>query len=350
MRGTFQSRGPGHREDRSYWDFYRLAPPRRVRSDRHLERILAALLRECGPDLIAVLLFGSRLVGSEPDRHSAYDLVLVVDRYADLFRRLNAEDRLHRSPRLFTLLSHTLPPTNISYRTEPAAPVLAKCMVLSEEHLEKALSDSAPDHFCLGRLIHRVALVHARSPTEKERMIEILAGARRTALSWVAPFVEEPFSVEEFTRTMLQVSFSGEIRPESGTRAGEVVRSQDRFLLSVYGRLLETACQDGILVRDGDRFRYATPPSVVDRLRWRIYFWWSRMRSTIRWFKHMLTFEEWLDYIHHKVERRMGLDIELSERERKYPLIFLWPKLVRVLRARGASASTGRDAGGRDDL
>ena len=313
---------------------YRLVPPDHVRSDPDLHEILDSLLEEGGSAILAILLFGSRLVGSDPDRHSAYDLVLVVDRYSTLYQRLAAAKRLHRSPSTFTILSHILPPTNISYRADPGAPALAKCMIASKPHLESMLSTSAPDHFCLGRLIHRVALVHARGPEVEEDMIGLVARARRTTLSWVAPFIEEPFSLADFTRTMFGISFRGEIRPESQGRPAQVAESQDRFLALVYGRLLETACRTGVLVRGEGGYRYANPPSLLTRLRWWSYFRWSGVRSTVRWFKHMLTFEEWLDYIQRKVERRMGLEIEIDERDRKYPLIFLWPKLFRVLRAR----------------
>jgi hypothetical protein len=53
----------------------------------------------------------------------------------------------------------------------------------------------------------------------------------------------------------------------------------------------------------------------------------------MRWFKYMLTFDDWLDYIVRKIERRSGVRIELSKSERRFPIIFLWPKALRVIRA-----------------
>lgn len=342
---------PGPGNDSSYEGYDGLAPPAHVESDVALARILASLLDECEGVLRAVLLFGSRLVQSDPDHFSAYDLVLVVDDYGEFFRRLASAGRLHRSPRLFDLLSRVLAPTNISYRTTPDDPALAKCMILSQRDLERALSPHPPDHFCLGRLVHRVALLYTRGPDDQERMARLLAQGRRTALAWVAPFVDSPFGVEAFTRAMLHASFGGEIRPESPDRPDRVLASQDRFLRSVYGRLLESARDEGLLVDDPGGYRYAEPPGLGQRLRWRIYFRLSRIRSTIRWLKHMITFEEWLDYIQRKVERRMGIAVELTPLDRKLPLIFLWPKVIRVLRARRrAHAKTksrkepGRDA------
>jgi hypothetical protein len=47
----------------------------------------------------------------------------------------------------------------------------------------------------------------------------------------------------------------------------------------------------------------------------------------------MLTFDDWLDYIVRKIERRSGVRIELTKSERRFPIIFLWPKALRVIRA-----------------
>ncbi len=78
------------------------------------------------------------------------------------------------------------------------------------------------------------------------------------------------------------------------------------------------------------------------RLRRAAYFNFSKLRVTARWIKHVLTFENWLPYVVRKVERRTGMTVELTALERRLPLIFLWPRLVRVLRNRPADeASAG---------
>jgi hypothetical protein len=69
-----------------------------------------------------------------------------------------------------------------------------------------------------------------------------------------------------------------------------------------------------------------------ERRRLRAYFAWSRVRATSRWAKHVVTFEGWLDYLLKKAERHTGQQIVLTPRERRLPLVFLWPRLVRYLR------------------
>ena len=45
-------------------------------------------------------------------------------------------------------------------------------------------------------------------------------------------------------------------------------------------------------------------------------------------------YDDWLDYVVRKVERRSGVTLELTERERRWPLLFLWPKALRYIARR----------------
>ena len=45
-----------------------------------------------------------------------------------------------------------------------------------------------------------------------------------------------------------------------------------------------------------------------------------------------MTFDGWLDFLLRKAQRHSGQDIVLTERERRHPLVFLWPRVIRYLR------------------
>jgi len=47
--------------------------------------------------------------------------------------------------------------------------------------------------------------------------------------------------------------------------------------------------------------------------------------------KSAATFGDWLPYVLWKLERHTGKKIVPSERQRRYPFIFGWPLLVRIL-------------------
>jgi hypothetical protein len=141
---------------------------------------------------------------------------------------------------------------------------------------------------------------------------------------------------------MLEVSYRGEIRPESAERVAGVFEAQREFLLPTYRRVLAEAAEAGRVGRTGASWTLTPPPGAFERLRLRIYFARSKARATSRWLKHVATFDDWLTYIQRKVERRTGIAVEVTPLERKLPLLLLWPKVVRVLltlhRARGAGS------------
>ena len=84
----------------------------------------------------------------------------------------------------------------------------------------------------------------------------------------------------------------------------------------------------------GERYSPAQPVSATERRRWRRHFARSKARATLRWFKHMVTFANWLPYIVNKVERHTGRTIRLTTLEKKLPIIFLWPRAIHVLLTR----------------
>jgi hypothetical protein len=303
-------------------------------SDTAARRFVQALHQACGDQLVAVLFHGSRLLAAEPDQHSAYDLVLVVRAYGPFYRALREASHIRRSPLLLAALNRWLPPNVVSFCPEPPEGPLAKCLVLSRSDFARSLTTRSRDHFCLGRLVQRVELLYAHDEAVRRFVTDALARARRTTLAWVTPFLPHPFTVEDFCRRMLAISYSTEIRPESIDRVQAVLEAQSAHLLPTFEALLEEVTDSGLLARDGKGYRPAEPPGAWDRVRWRAYFLRSKLRATARWSKHMLTFEDWLDYIVQKVARRTGLGVQITPWERRIPIVLLWPKLVRVLRAR----------------
>ena len=77
---------------------------------------------------------------------------------------------------------------------------------------------------------------------------------------------------------------------------------------------------------------FARPSTGGERLRGRLYFQRSLVRATARWAKYVVTFEDWLEFLLRKARRHSGQEIELTERERRLPLIFLWPRVIGYLR------------------
>ncbi len=296
------------------------------------DRLVRSLVDACGDQLVAALLYGSRLTKTSPDKHSAYDLVLVVEDYRRFYAGLKAAGHLHRSPWVMAALSRVLTPSSISH--QPDEDTEAKCLVLERAHFDRALSNRAKDHFCLGRMVQQIAILYTRderAASDVQRALEI---SHRTPLRWALPLLEAPFTVREFARGMVAISYAGEIRPEQGGRTSEVIDAQGEFFDRIYAPVLEEAVANGLLLEEGGSYRPRRAPSWWAKARIRMYFMSSRIRFTARWVKHVYTYEGWQEYIVRKVERRMGVKVEITPAERRFPVILLWPKVIRVLASR----------------
>lgn len=284
-----------------------------------------------------VLLYGSHLLRTNPDRHSAIDFVLVVDEYRPFYQALRLAGQLNRPVALMSALANVLPPNVIALAPEGPDGGLAKCLVVSSAHLEAALGDRPKDHFLLGRLVQRIGYLWARTEADDAWVRGVVAGAHARVLQWMAPYLTEPVDAAGLGRRMLQVCYQGELRPEAQNRSDRVFDAQADHMTEALRPALEAAFSTGRMQREGDRFVLSRPVKASERARWRRHFLRSKVRSTSRWLKHMLTFDNWLPYVTRKVERHTGRKVHLTVLERRFPLLFLWPRAIHVLTTRPRS-------------
>lgn len=303
-------------------------------------RVAARRLVELGAgSLAALVFFGSRRSQARAHAHGAYDVFVVTLDEASLYRALHDAGVVRRSPGLLALAGRVLPPSQVSLRLPggDGATLHVKGSVIALPAFRRETSPRRRDHFCVARLFQATTVLYAREGLRDE-ILAALAAAHRLTFEWVRPSLPAEFDVALYGRTLLDVSMRAEIRPEPPGRAQALWEAQRGYLDDVYAALLDELHRAGRLtaVADG-RYRLAERVSRREARRVRRYFRRSLVRATARWAKHMLTFEGWLDYIVHKVERHAGGPLDLTPRERRFPLVFLWPRLVRLLRARGRS-------------
>jgi hypothetical protein len=318
---------------------------------------LARQLAQAGGTAVrAVLLYGSQLLRAQADRHSAYDFVVIVEDYRSFYAASRAAGELRRPVGLMTWMANLLPPNVIAFAPDGGREGIAKCLIVSSAHLERALGADPMDHFLLGRMVQRVEVVWSASAHDVAWTERQLAGARARVLNWMAPYLDGPIDAERLGRRLLEVCYQGELRPEAKDRAATIFESQAEHFRSVFPAVLEQGVVDGVLERAassdarpaGPVYRLARPVAAADQRRWRRHFRRSKRRATARWFKHMITFANWLPYIVRKVERHTGRAIELTPLERKLPLIFLWPRAIHVLLSRPQRPPSG-DRGATND-
>ena len=297
---------------------------------------VARAVAQAGGDAVrSIVFFGSRKTRARPDAYSAYDLFVVLSAYSPFYRALRDGGRLRHPPALAASLNAWLPPNQVSVRVilEDGTRLLAKCAVVTEATLMRATSRARQDHFMAGRLFQPTEILYAASTEAEQAALEAIVSAHALTFGWVRPWLPPRFDVAEYCRTLLRVSYAGEIRPEPDGRAEALWQAQEDYLRPVYSAML------GALVAGGElretaagEYALARPPTRGERFRALVYFRWSMVRATARWAKYVVTFEDWLEFLLRKVRRHSGQPMELTERERRLPLIFLWPRVIDYLR------------------
>jgi hypothetical protein len=291
----------------------------------------------------SILLYGSHMLGANPDRHSAVDFIVIVDEYRPFYGALNTAGELHRPAGLLSMMASVLPPNVIAFAPEHVHDGIAKCIIVSRAHLEQGLGRNPPDHFLLGRLVQKVGPIYTATPNDAEWVDRLLASARDGVLQWLEPYLDGPIDAEGLGRRMLEVCYQGELRPESTQRAHRIFEAQASHFRKHFAPVLIRGVEEGMLVELDDekphagtlpRYELARPASPASCRRWHLHFRKSKLRATARWFKYIVTFANWLPYVVRKVERHRGERIELTRLERRLPLLFLWPRAIKVLLTR----------------
>jgi hypothetical protein len=303
-------------------------------SDAPTQRLVRMLAGAFGPSAVAIIHYGSHAHRSDARPESAHDFFVIVDRYGPAYRTL--VDTIHPSYRATTasLLAHVLPPNVISITTPDRPALRAKCAVLSLADLARACSSRAPDHFTQGRLFQQIQLVWVRDDDSRLAVTDALLKARARTFDWIHPKLPAQFTTDSYCHALLATSFAAEIRPEGDDRLGVLLDAQRDTLTRVYGTLLQHLATHRILASDGKVYSVVQPAGWAARARTALYFRRSKVRATLRWLKYIALYDGWLDYIVRKIERRSGVAITLTPRERRWPLLLLWPKVFRYLRTR----------------
>jgi hypothetical protein len=297
--------------------------------------LAATLARSFGSGTLAIIHYGSHAQHSDARRESAFDFFVIVSRYRDAYESLAGSVGTSYSPRTASLLNRILPPNVIAVSDASHAPPLAaKCAVLSLEDLRRECSPGARDHFVRGRLFQYVQLAWTRDEDARAAVTDAIIDARVGTFTWGLASLPPEFDAEQYFRVLLERSFSGEIRPERGGRIDALLGAQREVVVRVYDALLQQLARERILVQSGNVYRLTKPASALRSLRTGWYFRSSKIRATARWSKYVVLYDDWLDYVVRKIARRSGVKIELTARERRWPLIFLWPKAIQYLRSR----------------
>lgn len=278
------------------------------------------------PNIDAIILYGS-CVNQITRKPTSYpDFYILLSSYKNVFKKRKF---------LNFLLAGILPPSSFFlYQKNPDNSFLkCKYNLIKTSRFLKEISLSPSDFYNLGRFGKKTIILYVKNKKIENQLISAFENAVRLNLKIASCLLEGKLSLDEIVIKTLSISYLADYRVERDTKVSELFNSEKNFYLSLYKVILEDMIKKGevkILKKEGEVYLFKE--HWLNRIKAKLFILWSKIRSVMRWPKGILTFDNYVDYLIDKIERAKGIKIELSERERKYPLIFGWKYFFRLKR------------------
>ncbi|MGY2337734.1 hypothetical protein ACW9HW_00590 [Pseudomonas sp. SDO5532_S415] len=301
----------------------RLETSRPVASD--LQTVTETLRARFGTAMMALLFYGSCLREGNL-RDSLIDLYVLTDDYSST-----------RMGIAFGLADRCLPP-NVFLLKLPAPNggfLRAKCALVTLKDFEKGTSTWFHSYLW-GRFSQPSRLVYYQDEIVRSRVHHALGRAVIRMVSEAVPFMHSAVSSTELWEHALSLTYATELRPEKLSRSSEIVGSNSEYFIQMtHGAAASIPDLSPIEGRQ-DEFVYRAEVSGGRLFRWKWKFrrLLGRTLNILRLIKALFTFEGAVDYALWKLERHLGETVKVSPHLHRYPLIFCWPLLWRLLRSR----------------
>lgn len=282
-----------------------------------LAHLVASLKDRHGDCVSAVLFYGSCLRSGDP-YDGLVDLYLIVDHY-----------RCANTGLVKAFWNWLLPP-NVFYAefAHNGRTVRSKYAIVSLADLNKGTSQRWFHSYLWGRFSQPTAVAWYRDDTTRDIIENDLAQSVVTFLNRALPALPPQGSVQSLWSNGLRLSYGAELRVESSARTRELTEANTAYYQQVSrlsAPLLNYPCEiSGAPPTQDYRAEISSLRRYSNRVGWRIRAVQGKLLSLARLIKALFTFDGGLDYIAWKLERHSGVHIDIPEKVRRYPLIFIW--------------------------
>lgn len=287
--------------------------------------------RRHGQAVAAVVFYGSCL--RKRTHEGVLDFYVLVDSYREAYRS-----------RVLAWANAALPPNVFYLESEnPLGTLRSKYAVVSTRDFERGAASEALQPGTWARFCQPAALVYARDEAARQMLFRAVAASVLTALQQglsLLPAQDEilRFRFDEFWRNTLRETYATEMRSEAPeTIHGVYLAAPERFDRAA--RLgLDALAERGWLRWRSDQDLAVVTLAAAHRRRaaraWKLRKPLRKAVYLIGLLKSAATFGDWLPYVLWKLEHHTGTRIEITDRQRRHPLIWGWPVFWRVLRQR----------------
>ena len=307
----------------------RIAEELRVPAPEMAEAAARELAHRHGSAVAAVIFYGSCLRKQTTD--GVLDFYVLVDSYRETY-----------DSRALALANAVLPP-NVFYceQTHAGQVLRMKYAVMSAGDFASASERGSLDCRVSSRFCQPAALVYARDDAARRAVVDAVASACVTFVDrmrvWLpATGDHQRFRADQLWELGFHESYRAEFRSESPETVGALHAAAPERYAGVAReslRILETRGRLR-LREEGDLLHVTSPEAarVRARVAWRVRRPMAKALAVFGLLKTAFTFGDWVPYVLWKLERHTAVRIQLTERQRRHPLIFGWPVIFRVLR------------------
>ena len=266
----------------------------------------------------AIVLYGSWLRGK---RDTVVDLYVIVDNYKYLDSPLDKILTNFFSPNVYQQVGENL-----------AKDFRVKFAVINLAQFKKRVANDFHPYFW-ARFAQPTQILYVKNIQIKQALEASFKQATKRMITESVPMLPKKFTTEMLWETALRLTYSAELRSESGTAPRSIIKTS----LSELELLTESVASECSL-KNAENF-WLNDTNKVDYLKktaiWQTRFFIGKGLSIMRLLKAVFTFENPLDYLVWKIERHTGIKEEPTKLQRKYPLIFSWSLLWRLYRKGG---------------
>lgn len=268
-----------------------------------------------------IFMYGSMLNPKLSTPTSFPDFYIIVNNYKTFYR-----SNVH------AILNKVLPPNSYFLKLEKNGLSLpSKYCVLDTQDLYKTTHYPVlKDFFIAGRLAKRIGILYVKDETFLSQFLDAVYNAMYFNVMFAISEIEHAFSLEEFIIHLLGLSYRAEVRTETQEKIISLYNSEKLFYQRLYGLFLEQEISTGRIKVNNGSFTTIKPYFTKQYINKLIKQ--SRRRAVYRWPKSIYTFSDYVGYLELKIERTTGEKLKLSKWDRRFPLIFGWRHLFRLIK------------------
>ena len=268
-----------------------------------------------------VLFYGSCLRTGEVE-DKVLDFYVIVDSYADAYDK-----------RWLSIANKLLPP-NVFYHEidHEGITMRSKYAILSWDDLRYRCGPECLNVSVWARFCQPCCPIVDGANDVKTEFAEVLATAAVTMLQNALPLVNPSRESRDIWVRAFSQTYSAELRSERGGKGLEIyLLDQDR-----YDRMAPLVLEH---LGESEEPKYDKQPPrapiIQSKTKWFLRKANGKFVSVMRLIKASMTFDGGIDYLAWKITRHSGVEIEITEWMRKWP-VFAGLTLFWRLRSRGA--------------